>query len=111
MTEKSGSQLLALMANNIRQWDQAIASGELIIAANAVLLAEYQQLELAPADLNQTLKSLFAEIIQGTARIQLALGTEKQAVGTELTQMSKKDKMVNSYLVQRDSSIFVDKDF
>ena len=111
MAEKSGPQLLALMANNLRQWDQSVASGELIIAENEILLAEYQQLKLVPASLNQTLKSLLAEIIQGTAAIQLALGAEKQAIGVELTQMSKKDKMVNSYLVQRDSSIFIDKDF
>ena len=111
MAEKNGIQLLALMVNNIRQWDQSIANGELIITENQILLAEYQQLELVSAELNQTLKSLFAEIIQGTATIQAALAVEKQAIGAELTQMSKKDKMVNSYLVQRDSSIFVDKDF
>ena len=111
MNVQRGVQLLAAMVHNLRQWDQSVTAAEKIITDNQELLEDYQQLAIPADSLTETMGNLLAEIIRETGTLKHAIELEKQLTIDELNQASKKDKMVNSYLVQQNSSVFVDKDF
>lgn len=105
---KQGQQLLAAILDNLNSWDQEVPNGIKIIGKNEVLLTDYQGTK---ALVTETDYQMIEEIVKKTNLINQRIKTAQELVVKELTQVTKKDKMIEGYLLKPQDSHFIDKDF
>lgn len=103
-----GQLLLVKMLANLNSWDQDVIKGSKIIEENQGLLLNYQATQ---EPMTETDYQIIQEVVERTNQINQSLKIAQVAVVKELTQVTKKDKIVEGYLLKSQDSHFIDKDF
>lgn len=103
-----GQLLLVKMLANLNSWDQDVIKGSKIIEENQGLLLNYQATQ---EPMTETDHQIIQEVVEKTNQINQSLKIAQVAVVKELTQVTKKDKIIEGYLLKSQDSHFIDKDF